>query len=69
MAETLARRLKGERVAWDLTQQRLADRSGVSLDRIRRIEQQRLSPSAKDAYAICRVLKRDVFWLFNGERN
>lgn len=65
--EALSVRLRRERIARDLTQERLADRSGVPLSRIRRIEQGSLSPCAKDAYAICRVLKRSVFWLFNGE--
>jgi len=62
----LRNRLKELRARHDLTQQALADKTGVSRQSINSIETGRYSPSVKLALRIARVLQvplAEVFWL------
>lgn len=63
----LAERFKMERLGWGLSQEELANKSGVSIHKIRRIEQGKLSPSAKDIRAIGNILRRPILFFFNEE--
>jgi len=62
----LRNRLKELRARHDLTQQALADQTGVSRQSINSIETGRYSPSVKLALRIARVLEvplEEAFWL------
>ena len=62
----LRNRLKELRARHDLTQQALADKTGVSRQSINSIETGRYSPSVKLALRIAHVLQvplAEVFWL------
>ena len=62
----LRNRLKEFRARHDLTQQALADKTGVSRQSINSIEKGRYSPSVKLALRIAQVLQvplEEAFWL------
>lgn len=58
-------KLKSARAAFDLSQQQLAEKVGVSRQTINAIEKGDYNPTIKLCIAICRVLGKtldDLFW-------
>ncbi|MFT8363037.1 MAG: helix-turn-helix transcriptional regulator [Sporolactobacillus sp.] len=58
-------RIKLARVAWDLTQEALAERIGVTRQTISLIEKGKYNPTLKLCLAICHTLDKtldDLFW-------
>jgi ribosome-binding protein aMBF1 (putative translation factor) len=60
-----SKKLKQERLAWGYSQEVLSEKSGVSVHKIRRMEQGNRSPNGHDLYAIAKALKQSALWFFN----
>lgn len=62
-------RLKSARAALDMSQQELADRTGVSRQTINAIEKGDYNPTINLCIAICKTLNKtldDLFWEISG---